>query len=208
MDITITLTEEQIKDLNQIGANVEYIKRRLQSLEKSLATIETIQTAVDIAKKAETVKCFVYGTLKVGGHYAKKFDDDRLASHEYAIVNGKLFTNPNYPQMVEDEGIVYGELHTYQYAEDVIARMDRIEGYREGREEQNLFNRKEVTVTFADGSPSEQAWAYFYNGPTDGAECLPVTEGIWSKDICDTLWAQSISGNDPVNKDEVRDGTW
>jgi len=111
------------------------------------------------------VKVFVYGTLKVGGYFAKRFDGVRLSSVK-ATVSGKLYGGKDYPRLLlapeEEACLVYGELHTYFKADEVIKAMDSIEGYREDQSKvYNLYNRKLIKVKLEDGT-EEEAFIYEY----------------------------------------------
>ena len=98
----------------------------------------------------DTVKVFVYGTLKVGGHFAKSFDGMRKFSTR-ASVDASLFDLGAFPCVVLNTGFkVHGELHEYNHIKEVIKQMDMIEGYHEGSNH-NLFNKKEVEVTTISG---------------------------------------------------------
>ena len=127
-----------------------------------------------------SVKIFVYGTLKVGGYYASRFDEVRDSSVD-ATVCGKLYGSPyGYPRLVlapeSDRFTVRGELHTYRDPEHVIKLMDHIEGYEENRTD-NLYNRKIVKVRL-DNGVEEEAFIYEYAQPIErGAEI--IKSGIW-----------------------------
>jgi len=126
--------------------------------------------------KENPVKIFVYGTLKVGGHFAAAFDERRMECVEATLENAALYKVCNmYPGIVEEEGaVVRGELHTLRDAEAVIQRMDQIEGYREGGKH-NLFNRHKVTVQTENGE--EEAFAYFYANHDE--TCKRIEDGVW-----------------------------
>jgi len=124
----------------------------------------------------KTVGIFVYGTLKVGNHFAKNFDALRLASLPGKI-KGTLYRGPFFP-MLKCDGAhdVEGELHTYKRPSEVLAMMDRIEGYEEGRKEGNFYVRKKVEVTLENGR-KEKAFVYEFNESVENAEAIP--SGRW-----------------------------
>lgn len=126
-----------------------------------------------------SVKIFVYGTLKVGGRYAAHFNASRDNSVK-ATVYGRIYGGYGYPRLLlapESEGpTVEGELHTYRDPEHVVALMDRIEGYEEGRSD-NLYNRKRVKVKLEDGT-EEEAYIYEYAQPLEKGAKL-IESGKW-----------------------------
>lgn len=108
---------------------------------------------------------FVYGTLKRGfGNHSLLKDSEFQGS---AVVQGTLYVHglPYYRR--EGSGSVYGEL--YRVDDDTLARLDRLEGYREHNPETSFYNRVKVVVTDADEVSGEYcvAYAYEYNGSID-----------------------------------------
>lgn len=130
------------------------------------------------AMQPETVKVFVYGTLKVGGYYANTFNQHRVSAQK-ATVNGFIYDGMPYPRLRLSENpfdVVHGELHEYKNVQHTLARMDMIEGYRKGRNS-NLYERKLVEVHLEDGT-IEEAYIYEYAQPLEeGANILP--DGNW-----------------------------
>ena len=122
-------------------------------------------------------KIFVYGTLKVGGHFAKKFDSKRTKVVP-ANINGKMFCATGwYPAVVPyKDSIVHGELHTYSDIENVVKELDMIEGYIGENNESNLYNRNEVIVTKENGT-KERAIVYFFNHSTSNLK--EIENGEW-----------------------------
>lgn len=124
----------------------------------------------------ETCKVFVYGTLKEGGYFARMFNNVRINSRR-ATTNGKMFSvNGRFPTVnFEMPGTVIGEIHEYNHPEEVIAEMDRIEGYSGTNSPRNLYNRIKINVA-VDGCV-EEAIAYQYNG--DVSDFDEITNGEW-----------------------------
>lgn len=114
----------------------------------------------------DTIKFFVYGTLRVGGHFAEQFNGVRISSTP-AKIKGDLFQAGGFFPGIAlgGDNDVYGEVHEYSDADGVKAAMDGIEGYSEGRKN-NLFNRKEVEATTRDGE-TIKAFVYEYGKPND-----------------------------------------
>ena len=123
-----------------------------------------------------TFKVFVYGTLKVGGHYAFAVDDFRK-SVKKAMTKGKMYSiNGMFPGLVADDSTeVQGELHTYEVA--ALKILDNIEGYRAHRApEENLYQRVEAKVTTEEGK-KEKAFVYLFNHNV--ANYDEVKSGVW-----------------------------
>ena len=127
----------------------------------------------------DTIKFFVYGTLRVGGHYAGQFNDVRLSSTQ-AKIKGSLFNAGGFFPGIAlgGDGDVYGEVHEYSDADGVKAAMDGIEGYSEGRKN-NLFNRKEIEATTRDGEVIK-AFVYEFGKPEELLESgKKIENGRW-----------------------------
>jgi len=93
---------------------------------------------------------FVYGTLKVGGFYARHFDDFRLDNVE-GYINGDLYNLRHFPALIlGGKNKVYGEIHKYNNFNSVIKLMDQIEGYRENDIPDSLYVRK-ITKAMSRG---------------------------------------------------------
>jgi gamma-glutamylcyclotransferase (GGCT)/AIG2-like uncharacterized protein YtfP len=131
------------------------------------------------SKTIKTVKVFVYGTLKMSGHFARQFDKYRLHS-EPAKVKGQIWDLGSYPGMTPHEVFhVSGQLHTYSDPVLVMDKMDMIEGVYNNTAK-DLFYRERVLVTSLDGKREDEAWAYFFNGNVYNR--TEITTGIWIND--------------------------
>ena len=99
------------------------------------------------------IKFFVYGTLKKGGYFSKKFDSRRI-SIEKAITMGTMFNIGNsYPAVLFDgKGTITGEIHEYSDEKEVLKNFDLIEGYDKEGYHNNLYNRKEIQVVTKNGN--------------------------------------------------------
>ena len=122
----------------------------------------------------ETLKVFVYGTLKVGGKFAVRFDEVRKTVAP-AIAKGTLFNVGWFPAAIfgGDTEIV-GEFHEYTDPDRVASMFDSIEGCH-GESPNNLYNRKTVEV-LVNGKPVK-CLAYEFNKDTTDMEV--VETGIW-----------------------------
>lgn len=131
----------------------------------------------------EIDKVFVYGTLKIGGFFGKEFDKYRTSAVP-ATVKGTIYHisalfPTSFPGLkLEDDGIVHGELHSFDRFEDVVMAIDQIEQYFEDYPEESIYIRKEMDVETTAGV--EKAYVYEYNGPIDGYK--KVKSGIWEID--------------------------
>ncbi len=122
------------------------------------------------------IKVFVYGTLKVGGHFATQFDDSRISVIR-ARVTGKLYnTGYNYPAAVFNSTIdnIYGEVH--KYPSSILSQLDAIEGYC-GEGKNNLYNRIVIPVHIKDTNEIIDVFSYEYAGNI--ASMGRITSGIW-----------------------------
>lgn len=121
----------------------------------------------------KTIKIFVYGTLKVGGYFASRFDNFRISSTK-ATFKGTLFDAGGYPALVETgSDTIYGEIHEYAEPTVVLEKMDFIEGFdKDEEEEMNLYVRKEVII-----NDEHKAYIYIFRQPTKYLK--EIKNGIW-----------------------------
>lgn len=118
----------------------------------------------------------VYGTLMSGQAYEGRPDVERLMRWVGPCrIAGTLFSNGEYPWLVEGDGEVRGEL--YEIAESgrdrVFALLDAYEG--EGRhtaEGAGTYERRRVRLL----EPDVEAWVYVWRGEPFGA---PIDDGDW-----------------------------
>ena len=128
----------------------------------------------------EQNKFFVYGTLKVGGHFADSFDEFRKSSAPATIKDHSLFNLGWFPTVAPEEGsVVHGELHEYNHPDVVLRAFDRIEGYT-GNPKTDLYDRKVVKVTTEDGKVHE-AFLYVFAQPLP-SRAKKVESGVWALD--------------------------
>jgi gamma-glutamylcyclotransferase (GGCT)/AIG2-like uncharacterized protein YtfP len=120
---------------------------------------------------------FVYGTLKVGGHFAKDFDPFRIHSNKANLLGHDLYNLGWFPGIVPGPGKVIGELHEYKNPDIVQRAMDRIEGYT-GDPANSLFVRKLVTVTVNETGEKVTCNAYVFNRDPSG-NAKKIDNGVW-----------------------------
>jgi gamma-glutamylcyclotransferase (GGCT)/AIG2-like uncharacterized protein YtfP len=119
---------------------------------------------------------FVYGTLKEGGFFAKRFNEYRV-SVKKAIAEGQMYSvYNNYPAVVfNKKEKIYGEIHEYN-TKEVEKNLDKIEGYYGKEAAENLFNKIEITVTDMEGK-KVKCKAYEFNRSV--TDFFKIKSGIW-----------------------------
>lgn len=124
----------------------------------------------------ELLKVFVYGTLKVGGRFAKRFDDLRV-SNKSGKIKGTMFNiSDSFPGVVlNGEDVIVGEVHEYTEPTEVEKALDRIEGFFKEGHPQNLYNKEVVEVETEDGI--EKCKMYTFAPDTDKYQ--KIAEGTW-----------------------------
>jgi len=124
----------------------------------------------------KTDRFFVYGTLKVGGRFAKQFDNLRVSSVKAEVNGYDLFNLGSYPGIKPGSGTVIGELHEYKDPEGVTKDMDRIEGYQPELKD-GMYLRRRVPVKTEAGEIVE-ANIYVYNFRVTG-RAKQIESGVW-----------------------------
>jgi gamma-glutamylcyclotransferase (GGCT)/AIG2-like uncharacterized protein YtfP/cation transport regulator ChaC len=118
------------------------------------------------------VNVFVYGTLRRHEENHSLLNEAELL-YEQAWTDGTLYdTDKGYPAMKEGEGRVYGEV--YKVNDALLLKLDEIEGFIEGREE-NLYNRQLQKVNTDQGSVE----AFVYFGLGEKMFQYEISSGDW-----------------------------
>ena len=115
----------------------------------------------------EQIPFFVYGTLRRGfGNYNAILagNTDREVA---ALADGVIYPVGHYggfPCLMEEDGTVVGELMYIKpdRYDEMLQRMDRLEGYRENSPKNSMYIRKQKTARTNDGLID--AWVYVWNG--------------------------------------------
>ncbi len=114
-------------------------------------------------------KFFVYGTLKVGGHYAEHLDHIRKSVVPASLPGFDLFgvtpingAPPNFPAAVKGTGRIEGEIHEFTDDVEALNTMDMIEGFNEEDLENSLYIRNKVEVDLKTGD-KETVFVYLFN---------------------------------------------
>jgi len=105
---------------------------------------------------------FVYGTLCRGLSRNKI-----LAGCDYmglAMGGGSLIDLKNYPAMLQGRGHVIGEVYRVE-SEELIPRLDEIEGYRQNDEINSLYIRRKIQVRLFATGDDITSDVYLYNRP-------------------------------------------
>lgn len=123
---------------------------------------------------------FVYGSL------TSKFWNHHILKDCNALSLGKGFTGgvlhslgriPGYRRSDNPRAVVTGELYL---VDDVcLARLDRLEGYRQDAPETSMYNRIVTECVLIDHNTTETAFIYEYNGNIDDAAV--VISGNWKE---------------------------
>lgn len=125
---------------------------------------------------ADTLKIFVYGTLKVGGAFAHRFDKFRQSTKSGRIRGTMFNVFDSYPGLkLSGDTTIKGEVHEYTNAKEVEQALDRIEGYLGLNNARNLYDKRTVLVETDDGT--EECIVYEFARET--TQLKEVTAGEW-----------------------------
>jgi len=140
-----------------------------------------------MSKEIKEGKVFVFGTLLKGcGLYSNISDmKDNVISTTPAVTEGVMYSNGAYPMVKFIPGnAVIGEIVTFKDIDFALERLDRVEGFMKGREN-NLYNRIIVPVLPLDSSMQMiDCWTYDYNHSFEGQKYVP--SGSWRIHIYDS----------------------
>lgn len=107
---------------------------------------------------------FVYGTLQRGHCRAHLMERAGPISVMPATVRGRLVDLGEYPGLVAGDGVVHGELWTYEDVGALLGELDAVEDFAGwDRLGTSLYVRILARVTV--GVATEWAWAYLWRGP-------------------------------------------
>jgi len=122
------------------------------------------------------LKVFVYGTLKQGGFFSKRFDDFRCSNRPGSLKGSMYSIDGSFPGLkLVGDTIIKGEVHEYNNSSVVEQLFDRIEGYQGKNNKNNFYDKEIVLVTTAEGE--EPCIAYVFAG--DISEFQEVKDGEW-----------------------------
>lgn len=155
-------------------------------------TIQTSPQPHDPTSAAQHLPVFVYGTLRTGqGNYAWALAGRTTHEQTATLPNAIMFDNGGFPFVVDydpdnanftdGEFTVSGDLMWIDpaYYDEVMVNLDRLEGYTPGSR-WNMYDRKVVTVTTADGQQITANTYVAAQGSMDRVSRLPVIpDGNW-----------------------------
>jgi gamma-glutamylcyclotransferase (GGCT)/AIG2-like uncharacterized protein YtfP len=134
---------------------------------------------------------FVYGTLRRRQGNYRRLAGRTAAEHPAVLPGHAMYVGAGLPWVVaaEREASVVGELMvatTGEYRE-VLADLDRLEGFRGSAAESNLYERVVRQVTFVDEGGSlattTTAWVYIagghFSGGFRGRDAVRIEGGDW-----------------------------
>lgn len=111
----------------------------------------------------------VYGTLK-----RNHSNHDFLAGQKYLgqaeLTSIVLYDLGPYPaaKLKESQGVC---VEVYEITDEVLARLDELEGFDPSAPDESLYNRVELETSFS------LAWVYIYNHDVSG--CQEIRFGKW-----------------------------
>lgn len=118
---------------------------------------------------SKTNRVAVYGTLK-GSHSNHDFlaGQKRLGRAELTSI--VLYDLGPYPaaKLRESQGVC---VEVYEITDEVLARLDELEGFDPSAPDESLYNRVELETSFG------LAWVYIYNHDESG--CQEIRSGEW-----------------------------
>ncbi|MEB3210195.1 MAG: gamma-glutamylcyclotransferase [Leptolyngbyaceae bacterium] len=130
----------------------------------------------------DSVRVFVYGTLKPGECNYATYCEGRVIKQYEAIAHGSLFDLPmGYPAMAPGHDPVYGVVLCLADA-TYLSVLDDLEDYVPGRStHENEYNRELIRVFSPEGKPLGTAWTYVMETEKAlafGGTLLPG--GVWT----------------------------
>ncbi|MYV92642.1 gamma-glutamylcyclotransferase family protein [Streptomyces sp. SID1034] len=126
---------------------------------------------------------FVYGTLRPGERYHRRFLDGRTRSERPALLTGALlYDGPGYPYALPGDGTITGTLIELDPTDhpQLLAALDELEEYAGPGHPRNLYDRL-VREALVEGRPV-RSWVYLA-APRLARELLaggtPIPGGDW-----------------------------
>jgi gamma-glutamylcyclotransferase (GGCT)/AIG2-like uncharacterized protein YtfP len=129
-----------------------------------------------------TIKVFVYGTLKPGEANYHLYCAGKVVEEKRAITYGQLFDLPlGYPAMTPGESLVQGFLLTFADL-GILSALDELEDYDSSRTpEKNEYYRQQIETYDLSEQALGLAWVYLMT--TDQVQRLKgvlIPSGWWS----------------------------
>jgi len=133
--------------------------------------------------RTNTLRVFVYGTLKPGEVNYNLYCADKIVEEKKAITFGQLFALPvGYPAMIPGESLVQGCLLTFADPA-MLTILDALEGYEPYRApDQNEYNRQQIRVYDLTRKTLGLAWVYLMTSEQiKRFQGVPIVSGCWSQ---------------------------
>jgi gamma-glutamylcyclotransferase (GGCT)/AIG2-like uncharacterized protein YtfP len=131
-----------------------------------------------------SIDVFVYGTLKPGNRYYRRYCIGKTISERSAIAYGQLYHLPSlgYPAMTVGGDRVRGFLLSFADGE-ILEQLDDLEGYDPNRSSrQNEYTRTQIEVFDAENSDISLGWVWVYRQSLDRVQELGgilLPDGCW-----------------------------
>ncbi len=122
---------------------------------------------------------FVYGTLRQGDSRGGALSRCKCVSLEARLHGYALLHLGGFPGIILEEGTepVRGEV--YEISDEVLARLDGIEGFREEHPDTSLYLREKVTIQGSDGESLQGVYTYIFNRETGDRDYRRIRSGDW-----------------------------
>ncbi|MBK8989422.1 MAG: gamma-glutamylcyclotransferase [Chloroflexi bacterium] len=153
----------------------------------------------DMKPNPEPLPFFVYGTLLPGQPNAYLWQEAVAGQQTAVLPNGRLYDLGAFPMLVQEgEESVRGvllQIEAEQY-QQVLDRLDALEGYDPTRPDASAYRRVKCLVTGADGR-LYTAWVYLGHTAAQ-PDMKPIPGGDWAAYAAATFpdieqWWQSIA---------------
>lgn len=125
---------------------------------------------------------FVYGTLMQGECREHCLDSFGIKERNIGRVPGRLIDLGSYPGLcpaTTPADWVWGEYVVFEDIQGALQRADGIEGFEGFAHPNNLYERRLIQVTLAEGR-QQLAWVYFYHRPAKKAF---IESGHWNPTV-------------------------
>ena len=153
---------------------------------------------MDLKSTSEPLPFFVYGTLLPGQPNAHLWGDGLVFEQPASLANGRLYDCGAFPMLVEEgEKPVVGCLIAVQPGQyqDILARLDDLEGYNPEQPTASAYRRVRREVTAEDGR-HHAAWVYVGHASALPG-MTPIPDGDWRSYVAATFadmqqWWQEV----------------
>lgn len=130
-----------------------------------------------------TLKVFVYGTLKPGEANYQHYCEGKVVEEQSAIAFGQLYDLPlGYPAMTPGESPVRGFLLTFADP-SVLTALDELEDYHANRLPQdNEYERQQIEIYNLSAQSLGRAWVYLMTSEqVQRLGGVLMRSGCWSR---------------------------